>query len=226
MQTFNTNVTTIQFKRETFCASGCFVAKKRYVLHMIDAEGVAVDKFKYVGVDIKKNELPKDIKSMLKLIVEGAMKKHWNNATFQKIMVSIREKYLEFPPEKIAFLKNYGTEKKAESFLEAEKGTGMHAKAVIYHNQLIKSLNIQNKEEEIFVNDRFRYVQVKPINGYNIDVIAFKENWPEEFSKYFMVDYDTMFQKTMCSPLKAFIKAFGWKEFKYIDTISGNIMDL
>jgi DNA polymerase elongation subunit (family B) len=226
METFNTDVTTIQFKRETFCASGCFVAKKRYVLHVIDSEGKPVDKFKYVGVDIKKNELPKDIKSMLRLIVEGAMKKHWNNAAFQKIMINIREKYLQFPPEKIAFLKNYGTEKKADGFLGVEKGTGMHAKAVIYHNQLIKTLKIQNKEEEIFVNDRFRYVQVKPINGYNIDVIAFKETWPEEFSKYFMVDYDTMFQKTMCAPLKAFIKAFGWKEFKFIDSISGDLMDL
>ena len=56
------------FKREAICDSGIFIQKKRYILHVIDNEGfeVAPEKqTKYVGVEIKKTEIPIPVRNML-----------------------------------------------------------------------------------------------------------------------------------------------------------------
>jgi DNA polymerase elongation subunit (family B) len=223
--TFGTDISTISFKRELICASGCFVAKKRYVLRVLDNDGEFVDKFKYVGVDIKKNELPSKTKTVLKSVVEGAMLNGWTDRDFKPIIERIHADFHNAPPSDIAYLKNYGTEKKALSFLSAEKGSGAHARAVIYHNQLIDKLNIRSVEEEIFQGDRFRYAYVKD-NQYNIDVIAFKETWPKAFDKYFVIDYGKMFEKTIMSPLKGFVKIFKWSPPTHIEVLTKDFADL
>jgi len=40
------------FKREIISDVGIFLQKKRYILHVLDEEGVATDKFKYTGIEL------------------------------------------------------------------------------------------------------------------------------------------------------------------------------
>ena len=64
--TFKTDQRRIEFKREKISSEGEYCAKKRYVVHVRDNEGLECDKFSYTGVDIAKNELPDSIKKLLK----------------------------------------------------------------------------------------------------------------------------------------------------------------
>ena len=48
-------------------------------------------------------------------------------------------------------------------------------------------------------------------NQYNIECIAFKYEWPEEFNKFFKPDYDKIFEKLIFQPIERFYTAVNWK---------------
>ena len=64
----------IQTGREIVADRGIFVDKKRYILHIIDDEGDAVDKMKIMGLDTKKTTMPKHISIKLNNFVGRLLK--------------------------------------------------------------------------------------------------------------------------------------------------------
>jgi hypothetical protein len=60
----------ISVGREVVAVRGLFQAKKKYMLKVVDMEGVAVDKMKSQGSEIKKADTPKVIQKMLKTTVD------------------------------------------------------------------------------------------------------------------------------------------------------------
>lgn len=204
---FHTSERRIEFKREKISSEGDYLCKKRYVVHVRDNEGVECDKFSYTGVDIAKNELPQKIKDLLKNLVENMMRNKWRgNEHIQPEIMKIYEEYASFSIDDIGFIKNLSTPKEATGFLTMEKGAGVHARAAEAYNQLIEHLKITNKHDKINKGDRFHYIYVKSSNKYGLDSIAWKDRYPKEFSEIFEVDIDTMFDKTVVSPLKKFLE--------------------
>ena len=61
----------IQYEREVLASESIFFKKKHYLMHLIDVDGKRVDKFKYMGIAVKKGELPVGIKTFLKDIYEN-----------------------------------------------------------------------------------------------------------------------------------------------------------
>lgn len=80
---FFTDQRRIQFKREKISAQGEYCSKKHYIVHVYDNEGLPCNKWAYVGVEIKKNELPNTIKKLLQEAVEGLIEFDWDNNKFQ-----------------------------------------------------------------------------------------------------------------------------------------------
>lgn len=64
----------IKAGREIVASRGIFVDKKRYVLNVVDNEGVAVDKLKVMGLDTKKTTLPAEVSKILNSYVERLLK--------------------------------------------------------------------------------------------------------------------------------------------------------
>jgi DNA polymerase elongation subunit (family B) len=58
------------FKREAIADAGLFLQKKRYVLHLLDVEGIPCNKFKYTGVEVVRTTMPTQIKPYVKRIIE------------------------------------------------------------------------------------------------------------------------------------------------------------
>jgi len=209
---FGSPLKRIEFKRETLCSEGDFIAKKHYVLHLRDLEGLSVDKFKFVGVDVKKNELPFKIKGILADAIKRGMTEKWNSSQYKDFISSTWNEFTSMKPEDLGYIKNYSTEKEVIGFLKAGKGAGAHAKGAIYYNQLIEKLNLTHKYQTIQPGDRLRYVYVKR-NDYGIEVMGWKDSWPKEFDEMFAIDYMTMFEKVVLSPLKGFERNHNWKSF-------------
>ena len=204
---FHTPERRIEFKREKISSEGDYLCKKRYVVHVRDNEGVECDKFSYTGVDIAKNELPQKIKDLLKKLVENMMRNKWRgNEHIQPEIMKIYETYSTLDINDIGFIKNLSTPKEATGFLTMEKGAGVHARAAEAYNQLIEHLKITDKHEKINKGDRFHYIYVKTNNKYGLDCIAWKDKYPKEFEQIFELDMDTMFDKTIVSPLKKFLE--------------------
>ena len=55
--------------------------KKRYILHVLDDEGIPVDKFKYTGVEVVRTTMPKAIKPHVKNIIETMIRTKDYNTT-------------------------------------------------------------------------------------------------------------------------------------------------
>lgn len=210
---FKTSERRIEFKREKVCSGGDFVAKKRYVLHVLNNEGIDCDKFTYMGVDIKKNELPTEIKKLLCEIVEEGILSGFDNVEYQKRIRRVYDEYQKLGLNEIAFIKNYNTEKKTVGFLQSEKGANAHAKAANNYNCLIDKLGLQSVYEKIKVGDRFRYAYVSLPNTYGLDVIGWKDIYPKEFNKLFQIDRIKMVEKTVIAPLKRFETNHKWVPF-------------
>ena len=60
----------IKAGREIVAIRGLFQAKKKYMLKVVDLEGVATDKMKSMGSEIKKADTPKPIQKFLKSVVD------------------------------------------------------------------------------------------------------------------------------------------------------------
>lgn len=61
------------FKREIISDVGIFLMKKRYILHVLDEEGVATDKFKYTGIELVRSTTPKKVKGLIEHIIKTSL---------------------------------------------------------------------------------------------------------------------------------------------------------
>jgi len=210
---FMSPLKNIEFKRETFCDSAVFCSPKRYLLHALNVEGVhkSGDKcWKPVGIDIRKSELPVKIKGSLKHIIFNGMLEKWDRDKYSFEIGKVWDVFCNLSPNDLALYKGYNTEKSSVGFLAVEKGAGAIPKASHFYNDMLKELNITHKYEEIRPGDLIRLANISPINKYNLKVIGWKDEFPEEFEDLFSIDRITMFEKVVLKPLKKFIEVFGW----------------
>ena len=63
-------------------------------------------------------------------------------------------------------------------------------------------------------------------NKYMLESIAFKNEFPEEFSGLFKVDYDKMFEKILFQAIERFYEAVHWRIRKPKDNVQTELFDL
>ena len=76
---------------------------------------------------------------------------------------------------------------------------------------MLKLHKLDKKYETIGSGDKVRFFYVKKPNRYNVDSIAYKYEWPEEFEEFFKPDYDKIYQKLIFAPIERFYNAVNWK---------------
>ena len=77
----------IKAGREIVGIRGLFQAKKKYMIRVVDLEGVATDKLKSMGSEIKKADTPKPIQQFLKSVVDMIL----NGEAYQKLETFVNE---------------------------------------------------------------------------------------------------------------------------------------
>ena len=203
-----TQQNVLTYELEYMTDSGIFESMKHYAVHQCIVEGDDEDHIKYAGIELKKNQVPKEMKEFLATIYEGVLLKEWTDYDYQTYVNDLYDKFSKFSIDEISFWKGYNTERQAVGFLQMAVGTTGIAKACIYYNQIIEKIGLGKKYDEIRVGDKVRLCYIKPTNKYGIDVIAYKPGqWPKEFNEVFEVDYKTMFKKIILDPLKRFREA-------------------
>jgi DNA polymerase elongation subunit (family B) len=200
------------FKREAIADVGLFLAKKRYVLHTLDVEGIPGKKFKYTGVEVVRTTMPAPIKPYVKKIIETMLLTKDYTAT-NKIFNETYEIFKGLPLEDIAFVMGVkGYEKYANrcSGFETVKGMPKHVKAAYYHNILLDRFGIERKYEKMASGDKVRFFEVKKPNSFGLSVVGYKYYYPKEFQSVFEIDYEKMFEKIIYSVIERFYEAVNW----------------
>jgi DNA polymerase elongation subunit (family B) len=222
----NSQTPRFVFKREVICDAGVFLQKKRYILHVLDQEGVQKNKFKYVGVEIARSSTPKQVKELIKQVVETAISSESVNESNKKYK-DVYEEFKTMPIEEIAIRKNVKEYEKYEQKATDHsigKGTPMHVKCAIHYNQLLKQLKIDHKYEPIQSGNKIKYFYAAP-NKYNFKCIAFTNYYPEEF-KDIKVDYEQMFIKIVTPLIESLYKAIDWRLPNLSQQMQTDLFDL
>ena len=209
---FLSDVSTIEFKREKFCDHVCFLAKKNYMVHVLNNEGVYDPHFLNSGNALKKSALPTKLKNALKVTLEDALIRDWSSSEFttycNELYNDVKETW-----DINDFTKSvgYNTEKVFRKPFDLTGVSASNAIAANLYNNMLDYLNITKKYDPIRVGDKFRYVYVKPDNKWGINYIGFNGVWPEEFNEHLEIDYRTTFNKFFLKPIEKFIQIFKWK---------------
>ncbi len=201
------------FKREGICDSGIFISGKCYVLHLLDKEGIQMDKFKYTGVDVVKTTIPIAIKPYIKCIIE-CMLTYRDKEKTNKMFMEAYEKYKSLGPNRVyknSSINKYEDYKKKCHGFTTVKGMQSHLKAAYYHDLIVDDMGLKSKYEKFKSGDKVKILTLKKPNKYNIDVIGFKGKFPKEFEEAFKVDYEELFDKIMYRPINRFYKVVNWK---------------
>jgi hypothetical protein len=223
----NTHDSRFVFKRETICDTALFIEKKRYVAHVLNDEGLDVDKFKYVGVSVVTTAVSKQLKPYIKSVAETMLKTKSLNET-NKVYSEVYEKYKGLKVEDIAAPRGITDyEKYADQCngFQLVKGMPIHVKSSYFFNMMLDMHNLSDRYEKIGSGDKIKYFYCMP-NKYRIESFGYKEYLPDEFKEIFKLDYETMFEKNIGSAVEILYNAAGWPCSSPNNQQSVNLLDI
>mgnify|MGYP003126077325 FL=1 len=198
-------------KREVIADRGIWTAKKRYILNVIDSEGVrfAEPKMKMMGIEAVKSSTPmvcRDaMKEMFKIMVNGS------EADTQKAIADFKEVFKKQAPEDISFPRSCnGIEKfRSRSSIYA-KGTPIHVRGSLLYNHYLKVLGLEDEYEKVEDGNKIKFIYLMTPNKIQENVIAFDSVLPKEFELHQYIDWNKQFEKTFLEPLEIVLDSVGW----------------
>ena len=197
------------FKREVISDVGIFLQKKRYILHVLDDEGVAVDKFKYTGIELVRSTTPKKVKKFIENIIKTSLLTEDIKQSNEAYRTSYDD-FQKLDPNDIASRTSINNLEKyagGASLYKYKKGTPSHVKGAIAYNILLKELKLDDKFESIQSAQKVKKIYCAK-NKYGLDAIAYITTLPDEFG--IKVDWDKMFSKLVTQPTERLYEAIGW----------------
>lgn len=201
------------FKRECMSDVGVFLQKKRYVLRVLDDEGIPTNKFKYTGVEVVRSTIPGPIKPYIKQIIETLMDTE-NRSTTNEVFLKAYDIFKELQVQDYSFVMGISDYEKyadrCNGFVTV-KGMPAHVKAAYHYNMLLDKLNLTGEYEAIETGDKVRFFYVTQPNKYGINAIAYKYYYPKEFEDIFQPDKEKMFEKIIYNIIERFYEAVNWR---------------
>ena len=199
-------------KREVIANKGIWVAKKRYMLNVLDEEGVRLSepKLKIMGIEAVKSSTPQVCRGKIKEAIKTIMSKE--ESDLHKLIADFKKEFKEMTPEQISFPRSCNNMKKYYSHsVIFIKGTPIHVKVALIYNHQIKQFKLQNKYPLIQEGDKIKFIKLVEANPFKFDVISYVTKLPTEFKLKKYIDYETQFEKTFLDPMRFILQAIGWE---------------
>ena len=197
--------------REVISDKGIWTAKKRYMLNVIDSEGVRYEtpKMKIMGIETTRSSTPQIIRDRLKKAIKIIM--YDDEETMQQYIADFRTEFNKLDVETVAFprgvnnLSNY-----ADATHIYRKSTPIGVKGSLLYNHYLKKKKLEKKYPIIQEGDKIKFVYLKVPNHIGDRVVAFPSSLPKEFDLNRFVDYTTQFDKGFLDPLSNILTVIGW----------------
>lgn len=206
---------TLKFKIEKLAPSGVWLAKKHYVVHVKNDEGIPVNKFSYTGIEVVKSSTPRILRPMIKKIIETLIKTQ-DRQVVNKAFKQAWEEYQKIPMESkvvsvgVNNLAKYGNNFVNTQELDVGTGTPRHVACALRYNEMLRQDGLDNVHETIKEGDKIKIMYVKPSVGYAFDSFGYKGHFPVEYKDKFVFDDKKMFEKTVTSCVQKVFKSIGW----------------
>ena len=203
--------------REVIASRGIWTAKKRYILNVHDNEGVryAQPKLKIMGIEAIKSSTPAICRQALKDIFKRII--DTDEATVQDDIANFKVAFKQASAEEVSFprgVNNIG--KWTDRTTVYKKGTPIHIRGAILHNNLITKEKLGRSIQKITSGDKVKFTYLVKPNPIKENVIAFVDYMPRQFKLEKYVDYNLQFEKTFLGAIEPVLDAVGWKSEKSI----------
>jgi DNA polymerase elongation subunit (family B) len=209
----------MSMKREKITDKTIFIAKKRYIMNVLNSEGVhyTEPKISVTGVESVRSSTPEVCRNKM----EKAFKVFLNGSEedAQNFITGFREEFSSLSAAEVA--KTSGTDdigKFTDSKGWYTKGCPIHVRGAILYNKFLKDRGLDNKYELIRSGDKVKFVYLKLPNPVRENVIAFPGYLPKELGLDQYIDYDTQFEKVFLKPLEIVLESMNWSAEK-VDTL-------
>jgi len=199
-------------KREVIADKGIWTAKKRYILNVLDNEGVRYDEpqIKVTGIETTRASTPEIVRKELKKAINLILTT--DEDTVIDFIDEFKTKFFSLSPEDIAFPRGIrGLAKYEDGTRIYASGTPIATKGALIYNHIIKREKLNKKHQLIRENDKAKFVYLKTPNTIRERVITFPNGLPKELGLLEYVDYDMQFERGFLRPLEMILKTIGWQ---------------
>jgi DNA polymerase elongation subunit (family B) len=201
--------------REIIADKAVWTAKKRYIAHVWDSEGVryAEPKLKVTGIEAVRSSTPQVCRELitdtLKKIVTSS------ESEVQKHIEELRVEYMKLSPEDIAFPRGVSEmEKWADAASLYKKGTPIHVRAALLYNDQLNKNKLGSRYERIMSGNKMKFLYMKMPNPLHENVFGFVNVLPKELDLAQYIDYNKQFEKSFLDPIQIILDAMGWNAEK------------
>jgi DNA polymerase elongation subunit (family B) len=201
----------MQMKREALADKGIWTAKKRYIMHVYNNEGVQYTEpdMKVMGLEMIKSSTPAPVREKMKQALQIIMK--GTESDMHKFIDSFRSEFKKLNVEDISFprgingLKEYGNKTTIYS-----KGTPIHVRGALLYNKYLEEKGLSKKYPLIQEGEKIKFTYLKTPNIFKENVVSFPGRLPPEFGLQDCIDYNLQFDKTFLEPIKVILDCMDW----------------
>ena len=198
-------------KREVIAEKGIWTAKKRYMLNVLDEEGIRLKepKLKIMGIEAVRSSTPEVCRKKIKEAINIIMSKEEKD--LQKFVADFKTEFYSMKAEQISFPRSCNNIRKyAHASNIFIKGSPIHVKGALIYNHQIKEHKLTHKYPIIQDGDKIKFIKLVEANPFKFDVISYSTKLPKEFKLEKYIDYNVQFEKTFLDPLNFILQSIGW----------------
>jgi DNA polymerase I len=171
--------------------------KKRYAGHLVWKEGKDVDEIDIVGFELRRSDYPQITKEVQRTVIEKILK----GEGFPEVRAYLGEIITKFRAGKYG-LDEVGIPGGIQKALDQYETNDAHRRGAEYANVHLKAdFKKGSKPKRIYIkNVKAKYPKT--------DVLCFE--YGDQVPPEFVVDWETMLEKTIRQPISRIIEALGW----------------
>ena len=208
----------MSMKREKITNKTLFIAKKRYIMNVLNSEGVHYEepKVSVTGVESVRSSTPEICREKMRSIYKVIMNS--TETETQAFIEEFRKDFYNLKPEHIG--KTSGTDD-IEKYMDGnsyKKVCPIHVRGAILYNMFLEKSNLTNSYEKIKSGDKVKFIYMKTPNPIRENIISFPGALPKEMKLEDYIDYETQFEKVFLGPVKNILTAINWSSEK-LDTL-------
>jgi len=199
-------------KREALADKGFWTAKKRYVLHVHDMEGVRYAKpfLKIMGIETQRSSVPRICRDNMKAAIKLIMEK--DEDALMEYVDTFKNHFNSLPLEDVAFPRGVrGLNKYRNNVTLYNKGTPIHVRGALVYNNMLKQHGLENVYNNIYDGDKIKFCYLRLPNPTRENVIAVVNSLPKQFNIESYIDYNKQFEKSFMEPMRTIANAIEWK---------------